>query len=685
MKKRLFDRGLYVDALRQLKFIGAAGTLLLSLEAVLIPIGCLVQFSQGHVTAGITALSAMEMHPLLILCFLVLAPLMVLYLFQFLNKRSACDFYHALPNSRVSLFLSFFAAVLTWLAAAAVISTALSAASFSLLSSYYSFNLSGMLVFLFNTLAASLYVAAAFAIGMCVTGTLFTNVTVSLLLLLMPRLLLAVFSATLQGLLPAVPALNFIPPLDAQYNVVTNLIFGIFNGDPTLSFTFARGGAYTLCVGVLYTGAACWLFHRRRSESAGKAAPNRALQTVYRLLIAMLICLIPCVIIIDGLLGGDSLDADRQFLCVVCYLGAVFLYFLYELFTTRKWRSLLQAVPALGILLAMNGLFIGGVAMAYYSAKSIQPAAGDIQAVRFIEDDYTSEYFSAKTSVVRHTSPVIRNVVAERLSYTLSLSPSSYRTKKSAPGFVAKQAIVYLHGRTVHRNILLRSQDLTTIAQELAKNPTFQEAYLQLPQSPTVNVDGLSSPQAAALYETLREEVATLDFAAWYSYLTARQYNKPDLSNWPYSSGRAFLPSVTLYGSLSTRQYQTAIPLGPLLPKTCARYMRLSNESQRIDVLNRLKQAEWAEYDTLRVQVLQFADKDGRPRSFERYFSGDMLQLLQEPLAELANSLADPVASIPDITKPLYGFILETGKGEQGSLYINAPDGKVPGFLQQFG
>ena len=42
MRKHLFDRSLYLDALRQLKFIGVAGTLLLSLEAVLIPIGYLV-------------------------------------------------------------------------------------------------------------------------------------------------------------------------------------------------------------------------------------------------------------------------------------------------------------------------------------------------------------------------------------------------------------------------------------------------------------------------------------------------------------------------------------------------------------------------------------------------------------------------------------------------------------------
>jgi len=376
--------------------------------------------------------------------------------------------------------------------------------------------------------------------------------------------------------------------------------------------------------------------------------------------------------------------ADQQFLCVVCYLGAVFLYFLYELFTTRKWRSLLQSIPALGILLVMNGLFIGGVTVAYYSTKSIQPDAEDIQAVRFIEEDNTNEYFSAKTSSVRHTSSVIRDVVAERLAYTLSLSSNSYNIKRNTPGFVTEQVIVYLRGRTVHRNILLSSQDLNTIAQELAKNPTFQEAYLKLPESPTVNVDGLDSQQADTLYKTLREEVASLDFTSWYSYLTTRPYGVV-FTNGHDVSGRSFLPSVMLYGSLGTRSYQTAIPLGTLLPKTSAQYMQLSNESQSIDVLARLKRSDWSEYDSLRVQVLQFPNENGHRRSFERYFSGDMLQLLQDPLADLASDLEGLPNAAPDITKPLYGFILETREGERAILYRNAPDGAIPDFLQQFG
>lgn len=180
-------------------------------------------------------------------------------------------------------------------------------------------------------------------------------------------------------------------------------------------------------------------------------------------------------------------------------------------------------------------------------------------------------------------------------------------------------------------------------------------------------MDGLNRQQADTLYKTLQEEVASLDFTSWYSYLTARPYGNPVFTNGYDVSGHSFLPSVMLYGSLGTRSYQTAIPLGTLLPKTSAQYMQLSNESQSIDVLACLKRSDWSEYDSLRVQALQFLDENGRPRSFERYFSGDMLQLLQEPLADLAGALEGLSNTAPDITKPLYGFFWKLGKANEPS------------------
>ena len=101
MKKNWFSLRLYLEGIRQLRLIGIMGMVILSLEAILIPVGRLVNIREmRHFTSSSitkTLLNFPEMHPLLVLCFCVLAPLMVLYLFHFLNKRNASDFYHAIP------------------------------------------------------------------------------------------------------------------------------------------------------------------------------------------------------------------------------------------------------------------------------------------------------------------------------------------------------------------------------------------------------------------------------------------------------------------------------------------------------------------------------------------------------------------------------------------------------------
>ena len=116
MKKRFFDVGLYLDGLRQLKIVGVMLFVILELEAILIPLGQYIAILQRleyspSAVYNMGVVNFLQMHPLLVLTFTVFAPVMMLYLFSFLNKRNSSDFYHSLPNPRLSLFFSFFAAV----------------------------------------------------------------------------------------------------------------------------------------------------------------------------------------------------------------------------------------------------------------------------------------------------------------------------------------------------------------------------------------------------------------------------------------------------------------------------------------------------------------------------------------------------------------------------------------------
>ena len=69
-----------------------------------------------------------------------------------------------------------------------------------------------------------------------------------------------------------------------------------------------------------------------------------------------------CIFVTGALFGvlRDGMDGETIFMFVVLYLGAVLIYCLYELLTTKKWRNLLSALPLLGVVAVLNvGILLG--------------------------------------------------------------------------------------------------------------------------------------------------------------------------------------------------------------------------------------------------------------------------------------------------------------------------------------
>ena len=400
MKKNWFSLRLYLEGIRQLRLIGIMGMVILSLEAILIPVGRLVNIREmRHFTSSSitkTLLNFPEMHPLLVLCFCVLAPLMVLYLFHFLNKRNASDFYHAIPETRLCLYISFFAAVVTWLLAIIVLTSFLSVAIFLCFPVYFSVNLMSVLVMCFNVFAGSLLVAASVAVAMCVTGTIFTNIIVSLMIIFIPRLLIYMLVTSVTSSLPLVSSADFIPLLDIGYNVPVGTVVMLGSGGVLSNW---QSGVYTLVLALVYTVCAALLFRVRRSEAAGQAAPNRILQAVYRLVLAMVVCSFACYSIFQGIINRSQYASTSYgiYEYIVLYVIALVVFFLYELITTRKWRNLARAIPSLLVLILLNAALVGGMTGLYRSALSFAPAADDISSIRILSNGRNSNYFAART------------------------------------------------------------------------------------------------------------------------------------------------------------------------------------------------------------------------------------------------------------------------------------------------
>lgn len=185
MKKKNFDAGLYREGLRQLRVFGITMLAIFVLASVLVPLSDAVSLSaypEWSPSYTVHYSSYLSQNPLILLSFPVAAPLLTLALFGFLNKRNACDLYHAIPQTRNALFFSFFAAIVTWLVILIAVPALVSEAVCLLFPKYLEIYPLSALQICTQALIASIGVAAAVLLAMSMTGTIFTNLVVALLI-----------------------------------------------------------------------------------------------------------------------------------------------------------------------------------------------------------------------------------------------------------------------------------------------------------------------------------------------------------------------------------------------------------------------------------------------------------------------------------------------------------------------
>ena len=225
-----FDARIFGEGIRQLKIVGILFTVVMCLEALLIPIGTVIQAQQIRTVEMTRSLvTLLRMHPLIVLPMYTLAPVAVLMLFSFLNKRRASDFYHAIPVTRAAMFISLFAAVMFWVLLSILASSAVSVVTCLCLSQHIQLDLSGVGMLLLNTFLGAAFVAACTALAMSITGTLFNNIVVAGLIFFAPRLLLTVCRMLIHGYVNILSGGIDGILLDASYNIPLGILTGVLS------------------------------------------------------------------------------------------------------------------------------------------------------------------------------------------------------------------------------------------------------------------------------------------------------------------------------------------------------------------------------------------------------------------------------------------------------------------------
>ncbi len=377
-KKKIFDLKLFIEGIRQLRIIGFIFMIFYAAEAFLIPYNMYDVFNLDYLLS--------DMHPMVYGMHMAFVPCMTLYLFGFLLKRNSSDFFQSIPHSRTCVFISFFSSILFWTVSIIFVSTAVSITSSYLMFRSVSISWSKLLLSLFGIVIASITVEAGICVAQSITGTILSNIIVSGLILLAPKIFSLFIVENISENAVIFDVEHFSPVLTGKYNLVTSFLNTYRAGGFTDSFMSRTSIIYTGLLFLLYFAIALFLFNIRKSETAGNPAANALLQNIYRIVFTLLLCLLPINIIIT------EYDDVRNIVSI--YIVIAIAYFVYEILTTHKVKNLPKAIPGLTVVALLNVLIIFGITSVIESIQTYTPDADSLKSISLYANIPDRNYYT---------------------------------------------------------------------------------------------------------------------------------------------------------------------------------------------------------------------------------------------------------------------------------------------------
>ena len=652
MKKHIpFSRGLYREGLRRLRIPGIIFFVILTLEAIFIPLTRVTsinrRFAWGAVEAeSITAIGA---HPLLFLTFTVMAPILAWTIFSWMNHRNSSDLYHALPHRRISLYTSQFAALITWLAALIFVSGSISRLMLAIFGRYFEITGGGYTPYMLGCFAASVLTAGAVTIGISLTGTLLNNIIVSGLIIYLPRFVIQLVVSSVTYRLDMVPKQYLPSVLSAGINIVTSPI-SFFLGAESSSIFSAKSCIYTAAVALLYViiGGIC--FCRRRSESAERSAPSTFLQSVYRIAVAMVICVPVCCMIFMNR-GTDTYDL---LLYVIFYTAALIAYFSYELITTKKWKNLIRTLPGLGAVVILNILLYASMYGLYSTQLNFTPAPEEIKSVSIMQSDsYSSPAYQVsgiieeEVSQLRITDPEALRAVSDALRETVEHYRAAESTAypyvpyEDALDFNMRSSItVCIRSGFIdkYRTIRVSRSQLNTIFSALRHTDGYSSNGISLPKpanGSTIEFNDANNDFTAAemlhLFETMESELKKADISTWYDYINIHR-----------DDDNCYIDSLSYRTADGDGSRWIRVPFNStLLPETTNEYLKLISPGDADPSTDEILGADGNDafgYFSISLYV------PSKPGGTAQY--AGMIPMTDEAIAAAIEAIADGTANI---------------------------------------
>lgn len=541
-KKRFFSKNLYMEGLRQLKVIGILGTIINLIIAVVIPIGSYLSAKaeyRSYINSNMAdqftkyAIDAVSYHIYYLLFFLVFAPLMVIILFRFLNRREDCDFYHSLPHTRQCLFLSFFAAVVTWLTVQIFLVTAVSAVLYQVFSNYLVLENFRLFCFAVNILVTSLLVASALLLACTLSGNTITGLIVFLILFFTPRIFISIY----QTLMTA--QLDYLSNnMNSIFSTKHNLFYNILQSLSSNSLTHAEVASisfstvFTLLMALFLFVMAYIFFPKRKSESAENSMNNKTLQAVFRTIFTMLLCMIPISILFDYYVERNVVfyqyrydnTAMMVFYIIISYIAVILGMFLYELLTTKNIKNALHSLKSIPLIIGLNALIFLLLICSFGHYRNLRLDEEKIDSINILSLGYTSDYnynstsyFEAMTARYDFTEKELISLLCTAFNDYADMYNDYMDGKRETLYNMDFSLSVEFHGKSDYTFYLkLDTKTADQFYKLLYSNQEFYNIYMELPELTekdniyfsNLREVSINESFTKELYKCLKEELA---------------------------------------------------------------------------------------------------------------------------------------------------------------------------------
>lgn len=606
---------------------------------------------------------------------------LVMTLFAQFNKRSYSDFAHSLPYTRTCIFVTNTVSVYTVLAGLFALCAVAGMAACAVFPSYYVINLTGFWKMLFTYLSAAAFVTSSLQIAVSVTGTVLSNLTAAGLVLFFPRYIMYIITASITSGLPFMYGSFYLPLLSPRYNTFVGMFTDVLY--PSSDIGGIGPIIYTFAVSAVYLVLALILFGKRKSETAEMPAPGKKVQAAIRVLIA-LVFTIPATAIAVSEMGEDI-----EVVVILYALGLV-AYFAYEIITTRRWKNLVKAIPALFIVVAVSavcGLSVVGVTNA---AGSYCPTANEIDSVRV-----ESSNWRAENNILPNASDVelrdlkTKSIVAEALKNNVEAwKEDKYEAYYISDKYVRCNVAIKENGITRGRYIYLTEEENEELLEAMSLNEEYKKAYMTLPEplAGTLGVsgcnisEGLDAKTETAVVETMQKEINELGFEKWFSicengYYYGLESNVLEINYYPAGYSDASV-DVTICPEYFPKTFD-------LILETYFKNQKTDDVKAAVAIAADSAKIEEAENFNIHMELSQ----DGKYYTFdsdlwesENNKSGKYS--LNKAIAELVNDALNE-NSLPQSDSYMYVWAAldiydeETGAyvGYYGTCYLPVPDG----------